>query len=286
MNSYMPRFNRNANALRSKTPLTDEQIKSVAPSVFATDKHSSRSARYAAIPTSEVLTGLRKEGFQPFSVIQGGSRDEEKRGFTKHMLRLRHESNMNTQVGDSFPEIILVNSHDGTSSYQLMSGMFRLVCSNGMIVADKGGMNEVRVKHSGDVQGAVIDGCVEILASIPETQNQVETFNRLQLTDGEQNAFAAAAMTIRYDESEPMPFESNRLLTVHRREDASPTLWNTLNAVQENMIRGGIRYNLRDENGYLTQRRRTREVNGIDQSVKINKALWVLAAEMAKLKNA
>jgi hypothetical protein len=285
MNSRVTRFGSSSRVLRSKSPLTDEQIRNVAPSVFAQIPHSSRSSRYAAIPTSDVLASLRREGFQPFAVTQGGSRDEEKRGFTKHMLRLRHESNMAAQVGDSFQEIVLVNSHDGTSSYQLMAGMFRLVCSNGMVVGAGNGFDEVRVKHQGDVTSAVIDGCIEILGRLPEVSNQVATFRNLQLTQGEQAAFAAAALATRYEDNDA-PFEAGKLLTVQRSDDAAPTLWNTLNTVQENVIRGGIDYVLRDEQGRRKQIRRTREVAGIDQNVKLNRGLWVLAQEMAKLKGA
>lgn len=284
MTGNVQRFGASARVLRSKSPLTDEQIRNVAPSVFADAAHSSRSARYSTIPTSEVLSSLRREGFQPFAVTQGGSRDEAKRGFTKHMLRLRHESTMAAQVGDSFQEIVLVNSHDGTSSYQLMAGMFRLVCSNGMVVGAGNGFDEVRIKHTGNVIPAVIDGCIEILGRLPEVSSQVETFNRLQLTDGEQNAFAAAALAVRYEDNEA-PFEAGKLLTVKRREDAAPSLWNTLNTVQENVIRGGVGYVLRDEQGRRKQFRRTREVAGIDQNVKLNRGLWVLAQEMAKLKS-
>ncbi len=282
LRSSVQRFGSSSRVLRSKSPLTDDQILAVAPSVFATSPHVSRSARYAAIPTSEVLKSLRREGFQPFAVTQGGSRDEEKRGFTKHMLRLRHESTMAAQVGDSFQEIVLVNSHDGTSSYQLMAGMFRLVCSNGMVVGAGAGFDEVRVKHQGDVIPAVIDGCVEILNRLPGVQNEVNNWQALQLTEGEQNAFASAAMAIRYEEEKP--FEATKLLTVKRYDDAKPTLWNTLNTIQENVIRGGVGYVLRDENGRRKQIRRTREVAGIDQNVKLNRGLWVLAQEMAKLK--
>lgn len=279
------RFGSGASSFRSSSPLTDEQIRNVAPSVFAESAHASRSSRYARIPTSEILAGLRREGFQPFSVCQGGSRDEEKRGFTKHMLRLRHASAMSAQVGDSFNEIVLVNSHDGTSSYQLMAGLFRLVCSNGMVVGAGNGFSEVRVKHSGDVQGAVIDGCVEILRQLPEVSEEVSEFRGLQLTNGEQAAFASAALALRYDEGET-PFAAEKLLTAKRREDSSPTVWNTLNTIQENIIRGGIGYVQRDENGIRRSIRRTREVRGIDQDVKLNRGLWVLAQEMAKLKTA
>lgn len=284
LNSTVQRFGRASRILRSKSPLTDEQLQNVAPSIFAAGAHSSRSSHYSAISTSEVLTQLRKAGFQPFAVTQGGSRDEEKLGSTKHMLRLRHESTMSASVGDTFQEIVLVNSHDGTSSYQLMAGLFRLVCSNGMVVGDGGGFDEVRVRHTGNVIPAVIDGCIEILDQLPKVSAVVQDWRALQLTNGEQAALASAALAIRYDDNAPVPAE--KLLTVRRSDDSAPTLWNTLNTIQENVIRGGLGYTLRDGNGRRKQFRRTGEVRGIDNSVKLNRGLWVLAQEMAKLKSA
>ena len=47
------------------------------------------------IPTATVLTELRKEGFQPFMVTQTRVRDEGRREHTKHMIRLRHASQIN-----------------------------------------------------------------------------------------------------------------------------------------------------------------------------------------------
>ena len=284
-NSRVQKFGHGSRILRSRDPLTDEQIRNVAPSIFAEGAHTSRSTRYSHIPTSEVLASLRKEGFNPFMVTQGGSRIEGKAEFTKHMLRLRHESAQDVGVGDTFREIVLVNSHDGTSSYQLMAGMFRLVCSNGMVVGAGNGFDEIRVKHTGNVIPQVIDGCVEILNRMPEVSEQVREFNTLSLTTGEQGAFASAALALRYDEQEA-PFQAEKLLTLHRREDEKPTLWNTLNTVQENVIRGGVGYVLRDENGRRKQIRRTREVQGIDQNVRLNRALWTLAEEMKRLKTA
>jgi hypothetical protein len=283
MSSNVRKFGSGSRILRSRSPLTDEQIRNVAPSIFAESKHESRSERYSCIPTSDVLTSLRREGFQPYMVTQGGSRIEGKAEFTKHMIRLRHDSAAEVSVGDTFREIVLVNSHDGTSSYQLMAGMFRLVCSNGMVVGAGAGFDEVRVKHTGDVVPKVIEGCIEILQRLPEVSAQVAEWNGLALTEGEQNAFARAALAMRY-EDEAAPFAAEKLLTLHRTEDAQPSLWNTLNTVQENVIRGGVGYVLRDENGRRKQIRRTREVAGIDQNVKLNKGLWVLAEEMRKLK--
>lgn len=107
------KFGNNAPILRSNTPLTDDQIREVAPSIFAADKHDSRSDRYTYIPTIEILTKLRDEGFQPFMVCQTRVRVDAKREHTKHMLRLRHASQV---ASPETPEIILLNSHDVCAS--------------------------------------------------------------------------------------------------------------------------------------------------------------------------
>ena len=125
------RFASRSPSLRSDYPLSDDQIRRVAPSIFADAPHESRSERYSYIPTAAVLTELRKEGFQPFMVTQTRVRDEGKREHTKHMLRLRHANQIN---GAEANEIVLLNSHDGTSSYQMLAGMFRFVCSNDRVI--------------------------------------------------------------------------------------------------------------------------------------------------------
>ena len=82
------RFARNTRVLRTDAPLSEDQMRGAAPSVFAEGKHASRSERYTYIPTIDVLRGLRKEGFEPFMVAQGQSRVEGKAEFTKHMIRI------------------------------------------------------------------------------------------------------------------------------------------------------------------------------------------------------
>ena len=111
------RFASRSPVLRADHPLSDDQIRAVAPSIFAEDKHASRSERYSYIPTAAVLTELRKEGFQPFMVCQTRVRQDDRRDYTKHLIRLRHASQIN---GAEANEIILLNSHDGTSSYHML----------------------------------------------------------------------------------------------------------------------------------------------------------------------
>ena len=122
--SLATRFARNTFVVRSETPLAEDQMRRAAPSIFAEGKHASRSERYTYIPTIEVLRGLRKEGFEPFMIAQSKSRIEGKTDFTKHMIRMRHAAQV--QAKPEANEIILINSHDGASSYQMLAGVFRL----------------------------------------------------------------------------------------------------------------------------------------------------------------
>jgi len=275
MKQLATRFGRNVNVFRSDAPLSDDQIMRVAPSIFAQGAHESRSERYAYIPTAEVLGGLRKEGFQPFMVCQTKVRDESKREHTKHMLRLRHASQIN---GTEANEIILLNSHDGTSSYQMLAGVFRFVCHNGMVCGET--MNDIRVPHRGDVVGNVIEGAFRVLDDFELVDAQKDGMKALGLSRDEQGAFARAALALKYDEAEaPAPVTDGQLLVPRRFDDRKGDLWTTFNVIQENLVKGGLRG--RNRNGKTVT---TRPVNGIDSGVKLNRALWLLAEEMKRLK--
>lgn len=266
---------RNATGKRLDRPLTDEEIRAVAPSIFAEAAHASRSQRYTYIPTIEVLNGLRREGFQPFMVCQTRVREQEKREHTKHMIRLRHADQI---TGNEANEIVLLNSHDGTSSYQMLAGMYRFVCQNGMVCGRT--TNDIRVRHNGDVVGEVIEGAFTVLDDFEAVTEQREAMQALTVNPGEQAAFARAALALKYDEENgPTPVTETQVLAPRRFEDRRDDLWTTFNRVQENLIKGGLRG--RASSGRTTT---TRAVSGIDQSVKLNRALWVLADEMRRLK--
>ena len=265
-------------------PLSMDLIREQTPSVFAIDAHASRSQRYTYIPTSEVLAKVADAGFLPFSVTQGGCRTEGKREFTKHMVRLRHVDAQFDARGTVF-EIILVNSHDGSTSFIAMGGIFRGVCANGMVTSD-GLVQSIRMHHKGDIAAQCIDGCIDILDNKDKVQDQIALMDSIELTHNEQLAFANAALIAKYDDT-PAPFTPDKALTLHRREDSKPTLWNTLNVVQENLVKGGLGYRTPAPNvrrGYAN--RTTRAVTSIDQSTSLNKALWTLAESMAGFKNA
>lgn len=271
-------FRSGSPSVRSDSPLSDDQIMRVAPSIFATEKHESRSPRYTYIPTIEVLNGLRKEGFQPFMAAQTRVRDESKREHTKHMIRLRHASEMIGRTEAN--EIILLNSHDGSSSYQMLAGQFRFVCQNGIVCGNQ--IAEIRVPHKGNIVGNVIQGAIDVLDGFDLIRDVTDEMKRVDLRQEEQEIFARAALQLKYDPKPdvPAPVTEFAVLAARRFEDKKNDVWTTFNRLQENLIqRGGLR--ARTATGGVTS---TRPVEGIDQNLKLNRALWLLAEGMLALK--
>lgn len=239
-------------------PLTNDQLFRVAPSIFAGEKHESRSANYTFIPTINVVEGLRKEGFLPFSVCQSKSRIEGKSEFTKHMIRLRQQDQIKAELAN---EIIVINSHDGTSSYQMLAGIYRFVCANGLLTGDT--IQDIRVPHRGNI----VDGCIEAAYTIVdqfETANEsMDTMKAVQLSRPEQEVFARASLALKYGDLEKQPITPRQILLPKRLKDDKADLWSQFNVVQENLMRGGQRG--RASSG---KRVTTRPVQSIDSNVK------------------
>ena len=255
-----------AHSIRRDRPLTIEELLRTVPSVFSEEKHDSRSSRYTYIPTITLLGSLQQEGFYPFFACQTRVRDTSRREHTKHMLRLRRHDQIN---GVQVPEIILLNSHDGSSSYQMLPGLFREVCANGLICGDV--LGEVRVSHKGDVLSKVIEGAYEVLDTFEQVAEKRESMQSLLLSPPAQKAFAQAALTYRFGE-EYQPVTREQILQPRRVEDKKEDLWTVYQRLQENLIKGGL--SGRNATGKRTH---TRAVNGIDGDIKLNKALWVMA---------
>ena len=277
--SLATRFASNAHTLRNALPLAEHEMRLAAPSIFAAGKHASRSERYTYIPTIEVLRGLRAEGFEPFMVAQGKSQIAGKADYTKHMIRMRHAGQVTARPEAN--EIILINSHDGASSYQMLAGVLRFVCCNGLVVGDIA--HDIRIPHKGDVRDEVIEGAFRVLDDFERVDASIAEMKAVSLDAGEERALATAALALRYGEGDDVrataPITAEQLTEARRSDDVGASLWLVTNRLQENLQRGG-------QPGRSTQGRRirTRAVKSIDRSVSLNRALWVLAEEMRRLK--
>ncbi|WP_226019509.1 DUF932 domain-containing protein [Novosphingobium sp. FKTRR1] len=267
----------NARQISAREALTDDQLRQVVPSIFAAEAHDSRSDKYVYVPTIDIVQGLRREGWQPFFAVQAMPRDRTRTGHAKHMLRLRRPEHITESEA---AEVIIVNSHDGTTSYQMFAGLVRFVCTNSMIAGQQ--FEEVRVPHKGHIQDQIIEGAYTIAQDFPRLIDSTREMAALQLSKPEQRVFAEAALVARYGE-EAAPVTPDQVLRRRRTADVGGDLWTTFNAVQENIVRGGLHGQRRTDDGRVI-RRSTRPINGIDQNVGVNRALWTLAEGMRALK--
>jgi hypothetical protein len=263
--------------MRTATVLSNQDLIRIAPSVFAEHAHESMSEKYAYIPTMSLVQGLREEGFLPVRVDQAGSRKKDHAGFGKHMLRFRREDQLESREAR---EVVLINSHDGSSGFQLMAGVYRLVCSNGLIAYQQD--CHIKLRHTGNAKAEVIEGAYKIINGFDAVTQSIETMKAITLSDTQKLAFGKAALALKYDDPDNCGFSPAQIIRPRRFADERSDLWTVFNAVQENVIKGGQSGIKTNELGRRV-RTSSRKINGIDQSTALNRGLWVLAEEMGKL---
>lgn len=273
----------------SARALTEGELYRLAPSVFAVDKHDSRTERFQPIPTFEVVKALAKEGFAVVGARQSTTRDVSKRAFTKHMLRLRKLGDQSLVYDGNYFEMYLRNANDGTSSYELLAGIFRKLCDNSL-TSMTSELEHVRVRHSGDVAAKVVTATYEVLGVAEQVLAAPQDWSQIKIDREEAKVMARAAHTIRFGANDDGSVRENgiqptQLLEARRVEDTNPNVWTVMNVLQENVIKGG-QSGFRYDANHRLRRNTTRAVRGIDQDTSINRALWRMAAEFADLKKA
>jgi hypothetical protein len=266
-----------SNPTTQSVALNNDELRNIAPSIFAAQPVADVSDRYSFLPTSSILDGMRDHGWLPVRAEQQRVRTEARRGFQKHLIRFARVENLQgwTTKNEVRPEIVLLNSHDKSSAYQLHCGLLRFACLNGMVVADAT-FQRISIKHVGFSPDSVIEASFEILEAVPQIMDKVQLFQDRVLTDAERLALATGAAAHRWEDPSKAPVNPSMLLNPRRYGDGAKDLWTTLNCIQENITKGGQRdYSRRRANG--NRMPKSRAVKGIDEDLKLNKALWHMA---------
>ncbi|HEY6925703.1 MAG TPA: DUF932 domain-containing protein, partial [Steroidobacteraceae bacterium] len=191
----------------------------------------------------------------------------------QHIVRLRRRYET-VALRDSVPEILFLNSHDGTSAYQLRMALYRAICSNGLVVS-RGAFPTICVAHRGNVVDQVVTGALEVSERFDRLAAQVERMEGRHLNKDDQLRFAERALALKYPDVAQAGMVPAQLLTIRRPEDIADDLYTVLNRCQENLLRGGL--TRRATSGRLT---RTRRVTSIRKDVTLNSRLWDLATEV------
>ena len=129
----------NAKEIKVAKPMPKGYIRRVAPSVFQTKPSNEVSKHYTHIPTERVIDDMNLLGWDVIDAKEVKARKNSTKGYQKHLLTFRNNDIViNGDDGDTvYPQILLTNSHDGKNAFTFTAGLFRLICENGLVVADQ-----------------------------------------------------------------------------------------------------------------------------------------------------
>lgn len=252
--------------------LSLEQMREKAPSVFADKPKHHLTDKYSFIPTSDLVQTLGEAGWYPVKAQQSRSHNPDNLPYKKHKIQFENSLAFR-EVGDIIPQIHISNSHDGLAAFQFNLGLFRLVCSNGLVTAHKQ-FASISIRHKGFAKEKVFMAVNEITKQIPSVLNYVERMRTVNLSYEQQLEFARKASFLRWN-NKHTPINAVELLHIRRPEDDGNSLWNVYNRVQENLIRGGM-----DGLSATNRTRRVRSVNALDLDHNINRGLWEMAEKL------
>ena len=259
-------------------PLTNEQLKAKAPSLFQDQPYHEVSSKYHFIPTIEIIEQLRAENWYPVTVNEAGVRDLSKNGFQQHYVRFQHFSDL-INPNANVVELLLFNSHDRSMSFSISAGVYRYICSNGLIIADSV-FDSYKIKHLGERENDVINAVANITAIKPKLLSKISKFESITLNQNEKESFLQSALPLRFENHLELD-NPNELLTPLRVEDKNDDLYTVLNILQENFLSSKVSGYNKETNRRFT----SKQITSISKDVEINKGLWDIAERIASIKN-
>ena len=265
--------------------LNDEDIKYLCPVAFK-DKMTKAeinrlglSKHYSFVPTMNVVNDLRALGYEVVDAKQVSARKKSTKGYQKHMITLEHPK-YKVEGSKEYPQILLTNSHDGGNAFTLSAGIFRLVCSNGLVIKTED-YGSARLVHKGYSFEAVQKLVKEFEETVSEVLNKITEMKKVQLTKDQQIEFAKQAALLRFksksynEDNIEKVVNIDDLLNVERKEDAGNGLYEVFNRVQESLINGKYTYL-----GTKDKPRKARPIKNFKQNIEVNKKLSELAFEL------
>lgn len=230
--------------------------------------------RYKFTPTTEVISHMNDLGYVLTNAKQASSNQELRQNWGTHIVEFQHpELTIKGSDGsiEGKPTVVLVNSHDGVTPIKFEMGMFRLVCSNGLMIksTDFGGFKERHTRL--DFQG-IKNLMTEKVESMGSMVDKISRWNGVEMSAGQRTAFAIEALAMRLSSDRVADdYEINEILSARRNEDLPNTLWHVFNRVQENLIKGGFQMN----------NRTARPITNPIQDMTLNQGLWTIAETYA-----
>ena len=243
------------------------------------------SKHYSFVPTMRVVNDLRTLGYEVTDAVQVKARKKSTNGYQKHMITLEHPK-YKVEGSEEYPQILLTNSHDGGNAFSLSAGIFRLVCSNGLVIKTED-YGSARLVHKGYSFKAVRKLVEQFEETMGEVLTKITAMKKVELTKAQQIEFAKKAALLRFtaksynEDNIADVVDIDDLLNVDRKEDAGNGLYEVFNRVQESIVQGKYLYassgKVKDAD---TKTRKARPIKNFKQSISVNKKLSELAFEL------
>lgn len=260
----------------SVKPLSNEELRVKASTLFTQTPHFEVSEKYHFIPTIDVIEEIKSHNWHPVSVSEAGVRDMQKEGYQLHCVRFRHFEDL-LNPSENTVELLLFNSHDRSKAFSISAGIFRFVCANGLVLSDSV-FESYKIKHLGSRDNDVARAVANITAIKPKLMDKIQKLESITLNENEKQSFAKSSIPLRFEDH--LEVDYNDLLIPHRDEDTKDDLYTTLNVIQENLIRGNISGVNKDTGRRFT----SKQISSISKDVEVNKGIWDIAERIASIK--
>lgn len=256
--------------------------------IYTNTKNMQRSDKYQHVNTATILDHLTNRGFEITGTSLLKPRDKAKEGYQRHLVRLTHEKL--TLDGNRRAELIVVNSHDGSTSLRFWLGVFEFLCANGLVTGDA--FESYRFKHVGRSLFIDINEALEKLINVqvPSLGDRVKKMQSRETTFWERVKLSQEALKLRLGQDVFNTLDTNQyqslitqVMQPRRVEEEKGDLWTVFNVIQENIVRGGLKYKAPglNKNGEIIDRaRQTRHIKDIERNTAINRALWNNAEDL------
>ena len=265
--------------MKNLTPLTKEQIAEQAPQVYTEAPHEAVSSKYTFLPTYQIIDDMEKLGWLVSDAKTMKSKNATQKKYGKHMVKFYNPNiviNDNEGNAEAYPEILITNNHRGWGQFKFEIGVFRLVCSNGLVIKDKD-MGTFNLRHFGysfDELKRLVEQAVNAL---PDVVQKINTLSTKVMSQDEMRKFAEMAIKARFGEEKLVDdYEINQVLQANRPQDEGNTLWVVFNRTQEHLMNGGFTITTAGK-----KERKVRKITNMLKDVELNQKLWELTAEFA-----
>ena len=242
-------------------------------SVFNKVPASHLSQRYVHVDSQQVVEAMQAEGFQVASVQTAQKRNNMHERFGRHMIDFRHPDM--PSIGDAVPRIVFVNSHDGSTRASALAGVFRFVCSNGLVVGNT--MYQEKLRHSGAAAATLVERMQALAKNTAPLFQQIDRWSHVDMSKARRHDFARMAAQLRWADADRFTVED--LLQVRRPEDDRGDLWTVFNRLQETTTQGHGLEGL-TRTGRVTTARPLKEIQA---NLTYNSQLWELAEEFSNI---